>query len=345
MNLENLKTILREVKKRLIDFKDEYYKNERAICTQIIEPLLNTLGWDIYNPKEVGFEKGIEEGIPDYTLRKNDKVFLYIEVKNLLKDVESQLAQIGKYCYSEGVMHAVITNGINWLLFKSFEEGKSIRERVIWKINIQEDSEERVSKRLQTISKEGIDNLDILLEKEKLLEQTWNDIFISSDSNLIKALLDVLKNKLISGKQIEELMPSDEEIEEFIRMKLKETFFGQEPVIEEQSLAISGERKGIKIKGEFISIDSSFEILTQTAEWLICQKRLTKDKVPVDAGPRRYLVNSKPEHKNSNRMRAPKKLSNGLYIETHYSTNRCIEYAQRLLENFGYNKQDLKIME
>ncbi|MCM8774718.1 MAG: hypothetical protein NC820_08350, partial [Candidatus Omnitrophica bacterium] len=326
MNLQNFEIVLKEVKKRLIDFKDEYYKNERAICTQIIEPLLSALDWDIYNPKEVGFEKGTEEGIPDYTLKKNDKVFLYIEVKNLSKDIESQLTQIGKYCYGEGVMYAAITNGINWLLFKSFEEGKSIRERVIWKINIQEDSEERIFKRLQTISKEGIDNLDILLEKEKLLEQTWNDIFISSDSNLIKAMLGVIKNKLISGKQIEELMPSDEEVEEFVRMKLKENFFGQQPVIEEPPITISGERKGIKIKGEFIPIDSSFEILTQTAEYLIRQKKLTKDKVPIKAGPRRYLINSKPEHRNNNRMRAPKRLSNGLYIETHYSTNRCIEY-------------------
>ena len=40
---------------------------------------------------------------------------------------------------------------------------------------------------------------------------------------------------------------------------------------------------------------------------------------------------------------APKKLSNGLWIETHYSTAHCINNARRLLERFGYQGNILEV--
>lgn len=42
-------------------------------------------------------------------------------------------------------------------------------------------------------------------------------------------------------------------------------------------------------------------------------------------------------------FKSPKILSNGLYIETHFNTNNCIENARRLLENCGYQGQMLKV--
>lgn len=106
-----------------------------------------------------------------------------------------------------------------------------------------------------------------------------------------------------------------------------------------------GEERGIRIKGEFIPCRRSKDILVETAEWLIERGKL---KAPVEAryrpylsAYRRYLVSREPKHKSGEPFRAGKKLSNGWWMETHYSTRACIRNAQRLLKECGLRKEDL----
>jgi hypothetical protein len=91
----------------------------------------------------------------------------------------------------------------------------------------------------------------------------------------------------------------------------------------------------MKLKGEVFELHNSYEILVNTANWLIKNGKLKPSDCPVGTGGgKRNLINKEPKHKYGNNFRAPKKLSNGLWIETHYSTASCINYAKRLLEKF-----------
>ena len=58
---------------------------------------------------------------------------------------------------------------------------------------------------------------------------------------------------------------------------------------------------------------------------------------------KRYLINKESKHKYGDDFRAPKKLSNGLWIETHASTAGTINYTKRLLERFGVSPDILTI--
>jgi len=80
-----------------------------------------------------------------------------------------------------------------------------------------------------------------------------------------------------------------------------------------------------------------------TAEWLIKKGRLRKENCPIASGHKRNLVNIQPRHRYGDDFRAPKKLSNGLYIETHYSTAGCITNARKLLERCGYREDMLEV--
>ena len=98
--------------------------------------------------------------------------------------------------------------------------------------------------------------------------------------------------------------------------------------------------RGISIQGQFVPCRRSKDILIETAEWLIKRDRL---KVPIEAGYKRYLVSREPKHRSGEPFTAGEKLSNGWWIETHYSTRSCIRYARRLLKECGFREEDLDV--
>lgn len=103
--------------------------------------------------------------------------------------------------------------------------------------------------------------------------------------------------------------------------------------------------RGIMIQGDFIKCRFAKDILIKTAEWLISKGYLKEDDIPIDIGGHvRYLINSIPKHKDERRFRDPKKLKNGMYIETHYSFKSCVDYAKRLLEYFGIPRRELSVI-
>jgi hypothetical protein len=99
----------------------------------------------------------------------------------------------------------------------------------------------------------------------------------------------------------------------------------------------------MRIESDTFDIRNSYEILVNTANWLIKKGKLKPTDCPVGAGYRRNLVNTQPKHKYGDEFPAPKKLSNGLWMDVNYSTAGCISNARRLLERFGYSGQILKV--
>ena len=137
------------------------------------------------------------------------------------------------------------------------------------------------------------------------------------------------------------------EIEDFLREKIISLFSPSEEIeynqTYDQEIEIPSRSRRLRIGNEIFEIRTSREILIKTAEWLIRKGKLKASDCPISAGYKRYLINTEPKHRYGENFRSPKRLSNGLYIETHYSTASCINLARKLLEKFGYNKDLLKV--
>jgi len=102
--------------------------------------------------------------------------------------------------------------------------------------------------------------------------------------------------------------------------------------------------KGIIIKGEVISCDHLYELLVESANWLIKKGYLTEDDLPVDyGGQKRYLINDENEKKFGGEMNNAKKLDNGWYIETKFSAGARREKIRWLLEEFGLDENEYEI--
>lgn len=348
--MNDLRETIKMLTEKLKKYRSLYEQNEMATRGQIIEPILRCLGWDIENPEEIQPNISVEEGIPDYSLLKEGKIILFIEAKKLSIDIEqkSVINQLAKYCFSEGMKYGVLTNGTIWLLFRAFQEGTTITERVIWKADIENDGTTATNRRLNTISKDNINDIDNLIKKLQILDEIWHSL-LDESKGLVKGFIPIFNSLIKEGYPEYEFDRID--IEDFINERVKELISPIERSIIEPIPAIDSTDQGgtkprkMKIGNDSYEIRNSYDILINTAEWLIKKGKLRRESCPIVSGHKRNLVNFQPTHRYGDSFRAQKKLSNGLYIETHYSTASCINNARKLLERIGYSKDILELKE
>lgn len=343
----NLKERIETVLERLKKHRSLYEKSEESVRYQIINPILRDMGWDPENPEEVRPNISSEEGIPDYSLFKDGRKVLFIEAKNLSVDIEQKevIRKLANYCFGEGMKYGVLTNGSVWLLFRAFQEGTTIAERIVWKTDVENDDLTAVVRRLNTISKENIENIEILIKKLQILDEIWQSL-LDEPKEMIKGLIPVFHGLINEGYPNYDFETSD--IEDFIKERIRELISPPNQIVPElgvepESVQFAERPRKMRIEHDVFEIRCSYEILINTANWLIKKGKLTLTVCPVGMGHKRNLVNREPKHKNGDSFRAPKKLSNGLWIETHYSTAHCINNARRLLDRFGYQGNILEV--
>jgi len=97
---------------------------ETPTRTIVIDPLLESLGWDVRDPDEVELEYPTVDGKSvDYALKINKKPVLLVEAKSLddpLEDVKA-ITQVVGYAANDGIVWCVLTNGVKWRVYRSVE--------------------------------------------------------------------------------------------------------------------------------------------------------------------------------------------------------------------------------
>ncbi len=341
----DLKQTIELVAEKMKKYRSLYEQNEMAIRSHIIEPILRGLEWDTENPEQVRPNVTSEEGVPDYSLLKGDKKVLFIEAKNLSVDIEQRevIRQLAKYCFGEGMKYGVLTNGAVWILFRAFQEETTMYERIVWKTTIESDEQIASIRRLSTISKENIENIENLIKKLQILDEIWQSV-IDEPEEMIRGLIPVF------GRLIKEGYPDYEfespEIEDFLRERIEELITPVEEVEVVPTTELSvreGTRPGkIRIGSDAYEIGNCYEILTNTAEWLIRKGKLKRSDCPIQTGRKRYLINTNPKHPHRDFIN-PKQLSNGLYVDANIGRVGAITNARRLLERFHYRGDMLEV--
>lgn len=198
--MKNLSDTINDTIERIVEYRNDYISNEQAVRTQLIEPILNELGWKTANPRFVKPNAPGEDGkIPDYTLIKNNKTTLIVEAKNLSVDLQNKIIidQLANYCFKSGIDFGILSNGIKWLLFKTFE--KNPKDRIIWEIDLEKDKIDFVANSLISFAYDNIDTLDLLLKKSKLLDEAWKSLIENSDS-----VISIVSEKLLSKVKAKE---------------------------------------------------------------------------------------------------------------------------------------------
>ncbi|NJE85147.1 hypothetical protein E3E23_04795 [Thermococcus sp. CX2] len=196
---------------RASKYKRLYMKNEEAVKQQLFLPLLEALGWDTKNPSEVVPEDKTEMGRADYALKIRGKTIAYVEVKKLEINIftnKKPLQQLGSYCYARGVRYGILTNGVQWLLMKAYEEGKDINERILFQINLEEEELELVLHKMTLLDKNRLpyaEEILMLLKSLKSILESLESKGIPRETAIKFASLDLSESE--SSKTIPVKLP------------------------------------------------------------------------------------------------------------------------------------------
>jgi len=153
---EQLKNFITEIKST----KGLNTYDEATTKQIIIMRILNILGWNSYNIKEIQPEypvdaKNSNEKV-DYALAKDTDNMVFVEAKAVKVDLENCEQQLLDYCFKNNVVIGVLTNGISWWFYLPRARG-SWYERKFYSINlIQQDIDTIVSKFIDFLAKQNV---------------------------------------------------------------------------------------------------------------------------------------------------------------------------------------------
>lgn len=121
-----------------------------------VETLLQALGWDVTDPDEVELECPTIDGKSvDYALKIDGKPVLLVEAKPLndpLRDVKS-VTQVVGYAANANVKWCVLTNGVTYKVYDSYEKAEG-PEKLVFEVSIdpEEDRDTPVQQTVERLS-------------------------------------------------------------------------------------------------------------------------------------------------------------------------------------------------
>lgn len=186
-----------------------YTYSEDATKQAIILPLLQILGWDIFDVEEVVPEKGVGSGRVDYALRMGDASKVFIEAKRCSEDLDKPRwqEQLLKYAFQEGVKLAILTNGLIWWFYLPLREG-DWEQRKFYSIDLTQQSPEDIATRfIDFLSRENLISGKAIKKAEDIisgikrarvvrstLPKAWENLISEPDELLIELLKDKVEN-------------------------------------------------------------------------------------------------------------------------------------------------------
>ena len=247
-----------------------------------------------------------------------------------------------------------------WWLYLPRAEG-DWNDRKFYTINIlEQEIEDIVDKFDRLLSRENVASGEVVRQAESILEnrqrekivkerlpEAWNKVIrnaVSPDSLLVDILAETAEE--VCGFKLE-----SDEILGFIRSNYEKWLLSPEqerevppPTTGSQNKNQIGKPKRMQIDGESHELKYKYDILVNTANWLIDRGYLKPSDCPVKLTSRAkiYFINRMPERAPDLKFWRPQKLKNGLFIEADRS-DIAIENAQKLLKKYGYDPEILKI--
>ncbi len=225
--MPELESVIQTIRSRL---SRGAYVNETMVRTQIVQPILQGLGWDVYDPDKVCDEYSLR--LKTTTRRidlalcvsnRNPRCIVELKsTKYALKQAGESAAdqQLFEYAFYAGAPLAVLTNGINWRLYSTQSAG-TYQERLVNAFDLSRDPPDNAVAQLQrylsfenTKSGAAADFARSDLDRHKAREsipQGWAQLV---EGGIDRHLVDLLTE---STSRISEASPTQRDVADFLR--------------------------------------------------------------------------------------------------------------------------------
>ena len=322
MPLDDLVSVIETLKARIQTHRQVLEAYETRTRMALIDPLLQALGWDTADPALVlpEYEVSGQRERPDYALldAAGQPVAL-VEAKRLGESLASHRMQIVNYANLSGVPYAGLTDGNHWELYKVFDPAP-IEERRILNMSIAEHPAHEVALKLLLLWRPNLASGQPVIANPSIVDIT---AAVASGSAIWDA--DASDSLLTS------IPPNDASID-WIPLSGIENVTGKRAPVE---IRFSG--------GETRPLRAWWQVLVESAEFLVRRGTLTTDHLPNDNARGLRFINSAQQSPNGRNYITPKTISNGITLETHLSSKAIISYSKRLLTHFGTSLETVEL--
>ena len=194
--------------------------SEAQTSQGIVLPIMNNLGWDVFDTTEVTPEYSVGGRRVDFALRIQTINKVFLEIKKTSEDLENHQEQLVYYAFQQGVKLAILTNGITWQFYLPLEEG-SWEQRRFFTIDLMEQSiDDAIEKFESLLSRKNIESGNAYQKAKSLYEgrqknkiikenlpKAWQKLISEPDEMLVELLNETLEK--ISGYKAENSQITD----------------------------------------------------------------------------------------------------------------------------------------
>ncbi len=343
--------------------------SEEAVKHGAILPVLQELGWSVFDPKECRPEYGPSWKV-DYALFLKGKPRVFIEAKA----VSSQLTpdnqqQLCTYTSQHGVPLAILTNGKSWEFYLALTEGL-FHERKIYSIEVEhQDVNDAAGHMVSLLSKPQVESGQAEAYAKKLheshmrdasidaaLPKAWEKLFKDPDSILLDYLAE--EAEAICGfkpdaARVRAFLESNQkpvkltdERKDRRRKEKKAKESTPDSRVRDKGPINPEETTGTKpTQAQFLGLDlrnpkSWFSVLYMLCVTLAkLHPSEYRDVFLSIEGRRNPYFSEKPSDLRKARLIRGTKL----YVETNFSSQSIIRIAYKLLEGLGHKKSEFKV--
>lgn len=210
----DFKDAILQLSERISKLKDSI-GTEEATKNAFVMPLINTLGYDVFNPMEVmpeftcdiGTKKG--EKI-DYAIMKDGKPIMLIECKHWGQQLSLHDNQLLRYFHVSDARFGVLTNGIEYRFYTDIDKNNIMDEKPFLVVDMQKLSDTKIEQ-LKSFHKSYFNENEILSTAAELkisneLKNIVKREFSEPSPEFVRFFVKAI-NGSYTAKQVEQYTP------------------------------------------------------------------------------------------------------------------------------------------
>ncbi|MFA1612178.1 type I restriction enzyme HsdR N-terminal domain-containing protein [Halobellus rubicundus] len=331
--------------------EDSPQMDEENTKRKVIEPLIETLGWDILS-SDVELEYSVQMGSGtkkvDYALKLEGAPVVFVEAKGCDTPLDqSHENQLKSYMRQVGVDWGLLSNGRQFEIFRRDISSTRPNEislaafgietvpnnehplKALSHDSIASGESRQIAKKIEAVQ-EAVQSLRE--NKETLAEDVTRVVTNVAGNSVSQLVEDQAKNF------VDNLIDSlEEQTHREAVTASRDSGGNQNKRREDRKYVIRFLRNGDEIQR--VNGDVQSEVVASAVEYLIQEEELTDEidipYIPGTGRGNRALINHRPEHPNGNNMKGSKPIAGDFYLLTHMSSDDKIRYTMELADKVG----------
>ncbi|HCO67754.1 MAG TPA: restriction endonuclease [Dysgonomonas sp.] len=268
----DFKDVIKQLSERVEKLKDNL-QTEEATKNALVLPMLQALGYDVFNPLEVmpeficdiGTKKG--EKI-DYAIMSNNEPILLIECKHWNQPLTLHDNQLLRYYHVSNAKFGILTNGIMYRFYTDLETPNRMDEKPFLEVNLLELKSAHIEE-LKKFHKAYF-NVDNILSSANELKYTnelksiINEEFSNPSSEFVKLFAKQVYDGIITTKLLDQFTSLVKKsisslISDTISDRLKSALKTESTIEDKQNEEISKEQKNENEKNNIVTTEEELE--------------------------------------------------------------------------------------